>query len=84
MMTFKGETVKTINSDENILITGFLDLVKDLFMLPIDNVSANTEKQFVDKTLTSGFAGATSQWLETEYDGVVRLILPNSRATHSG
>lgn len=36
-VTFKGETVEVSDSDGNILITGFLDPVKGLFLVPIND-----------------------------------------------
>ena len=36
-VTFKDETVEVSDSDGNVLITSFLDPVKDLFMVPIDD-----------------------------------------------
>ena len=66
-MTFKGETVDINNSEGDVLITGFLDPVKDLFMVPIDD---DAEQQRV----TSGFAGAAGQRVETEYKGIVRPL----------
>ena len=62
-VTFTGETVEVSDSDGNILITGFLDTVKNLFIVPIDD---NAEEQRVKKT--TGFAGATGQWIKTDYD----------------
>ena len=41
---FKEETVEISDNDGNILITGYLELVKILFMVPIDNISAVTEE----------------------------------------
>ena len=38
-VTFKGETVEVSDSDGNVLITGFLDPVKGLFMAPIDDLA---------------------------------------------
>ena len=49
-VTFKEEIVKIRDSDENILITGFLDPMKVLFIVPIDDVSADTKKQRVEKS----------------------------------
>ena len=57
-MTFKGETVKISNSEGDVLITGFLDPVKDLIMVPIDD---DAEQQRV----ASGFAGTASQRVKT-------------------
>ena len=72
-MTFKGETVEISDSNSDILITGYLDPVKDLFMVPIDGVVA--EKQRVEMLLTLGFSGAIRQRMETEYKGIVCPIL---------
>ena len=58
-VTFKGETVEISNSEGDVLITGFLDPAKDLFMVPIDD---DDEQQRV----TSGFAGAADQIVETD------------------
>ena len=63
-MTFKGETVEISNSEGDILVTGFLYPVKDLYMVPIDD---EDEQQRV----TSGFAGAIDQRVESEYKGIV-------------
>ena len=57
-MTFKGETVEISSSERDAFITGFLDLVNDLFMVPIDD---DAKQQRV----TSGFAGAAGQRVET-------------------
>ena len=67
-MTFKGETVEISDSNSDILITGYLDPVKDLFMVLIDGVVAKEQR------VASGFAGATGQRVETEYKGVIRPI----------
>ena len=53
-VTFKGETVKFSDSDGNILITGFLDPVKGLFLVPIDNRAV---EQRVKHQEPSRFAG---------------------------
>ena len=66
-VAFKEETVDISNSEGDVLITGFLDPVKDLFMVPIDD---EAEQQ----RMTSGFAGATGQRVETEYKGIVQPI----------
>ena len=71
-VTFKGETVEVSDSDGNVLITDFLDPVKGLFLVPIDDHAA---EQRVNKQETLMFAGSASQWIETDYNGVVRLIL---------
>ena len=55
-VTFKGETVEVNDSDGNIFITGFLDPVKDLFMVLIDN---RVKEQRVKES--SGFAGTACQ-----------------------
>ena len=47
--------------------------MKDLFIVPIDDCA---EEQRV--TESSGFAGTASQWIETDYEGVVRHILLTS------
>ena len=57
-VTFKGETVEISNREGDVLITGFLDPVKDLFMVPIGD---EAEQQRV----TSGFDGAVGQRVET-------------------
>ena len=54
-VTFKGETVEISDSDGNTHITGFLDPVKDLFMIPIDD---DAEEQRVKEPI--GFTGGTS------------------------
>ena len=75
-VTFKGETVEVSDSDSdgNVLITNFLDSMKDLFMVPVDyNVGEQRVKE------STGFAGATSQLIKTNYDGVVRPILLMSK-----
>ena len=71
---FRGETVEISNSDGNILITGFLDPVKDLFMIPIDD---NAEEQRVKEP--TGFTEATSHWIEPDNNGAVRPILLMSK-----
>ena len=75
IVTFKGETVEVSDSDGNILITGFLDPVKDLFMVPIDTCA---KEQRVKEKESPGFAGTTSQWIGTDYDVIVRPILLTS------
>ena len=67
-VTFKGETVEISNSEGEVLITGYLDPEKDLFMVPIDDDDVEPQR------VTSGFAGAASQIVEIEYDGTVRPI----------
>ena len=74
-VTFKGETVEVSDSDGNVLITGFLDPVEDLFMVPINDCA---EEQKVKEKESLGFSGTASQWIETDYDGVVRPILLTS------
>ena len=74
-VTFKRETVEISDSDGNIIITGYPNPVKDLFMVPINDVSSMVEYQKVNMSLTSGFTGATGQRVETGYDGVVSPIL---------
>ena len=75
IVTFKGGIVENSNNKGDILITGFLDPVKDLFMVPIDN---DAEQQRV----TSGFTGAASQRVETEYKDIVQpLHLTHQRNT---
>ena len=74
-VTFKGETVEVSDSDGNVLIKGFFNPVKDLFMVPIDD---RAEEQRMKEKESLGFAGTASQWIETDYDGVVRPILLTS------
>ena len=65
------------NSDGNILITGFWDPVRDLFIVPIND---HAEEQRVKETTC--FVGATSQWIGTDYNGVVRpILLPSEQHT---
>ena len=71
-VTFKGQTVKVSNSNGNALITGFLDPVKYLFMVPINN---RAEKRKAREKESPMFAGTANQWIETNYNGVVRPIL---------
>ena len=68
-VTFKSETVEISNSEGEVLITGYLDPAKDLFMVPIDDDDVEPQR------VTSGFAGAAAQKVETKYDGVIRPIL---------
>ena len=75
-VTFKGETVEISNSEGEVLITGYLDPAKDLFMVPIyDDDDAKPQR------VTSGFAGAAGQLVETEYNGIVRPILTPEQHT---
>ena len=76
IVTFKGETVEISNSEGDVLITGYLDPAKDLFMVPTDD-DDDVEPQRV----TLGFAGAAGQKVETEYDGGVRPILTPEQHT---
>ena len=71
-VTFKGETVDVSDNDGNILITGFLDPVKGLFLVPINN---HATEQRVKHRETSGFTSTARQCDETDYDGVVQPIL---------
>ena len=71
-ITFKGETVKVSDSDGNVLITGFLDQVKGLFLVSIDD---RATKRRVKEQKTSVFASTASQWIETNYNDVVQHIL---------
>ena len=73
-VTFKGEAFEISDSDGNILITGFLDPEKDLFVISIDN---DAKGQRVKEPV--GFAGATSYWIETDYNVIVRPILLTSK-----
>ena len=69
---FKGETVEVSDSDGNVLVTGFLNPVKGLFLVPIDDRAA---KQRVKEQETSMFTGTASQCIETDYNVIVRPIL---------
>ena len=72
-VTFKGETVEVSDSSSNVLITGFLDPMRDLFMVPIDDWAA---EQRVKET--TNFAGAAMKCIETDYNGIIRPILLTS------
>ena len=74
-VTFKGETVEVNDNDGNVLITGFIDPLKDLFRVSINNCA---EEQCVKEKESPMFAGTVSQWIETDYDGVVQSILLTS------
>ena len=74
-VTFKVETVEISNSEGDVLITGFLDPTKDLFMVPIDDDDGEQQR------VTLGFAWAVSQRAETEYNGIVRPILTPEQHT---
>ena len=56
-----------------VLFTGFLDPVRDLCMVPIDD---QAEEQRVKEK--NGFAGAAIKCIETDYNGVIQLILLTS------
>ena len=71
-VTFKGETVEVSDNDGNVLITGFLDPVKGLFLVPIDD---RATEQRVKEQETSMFAGTANQCIETDYNSIVRPIL---------
>ena len=74
-VTFQGETVEVSDSSDNVLITGFLDHVRDLFMVPIDDRAA--EQRVKEKT---NFAGAAmNNSIETDYNGIIRPILLTSK-----
>ena len=60
------------DSDGNVLITGFLDPVKGLFLVPIDD---RATEQRVKKQETSMFTGTANQCIETDFDGTVHPIL---------
>ena len=71
-VTFKGERVEVSDSDGNILITGFLDPVKGLFLVPIDD---RATEQRVKHREPSMFAGTARHCIETDFNGVVQPIL---------
>ena len=52
-VTFKGGTVNVSDDDGNILITGFLDPINGLFLVPLDD---RTEEQRVKSRQPSMFA----------------------------
>ena len=71
-VTFKGETVEVSDSDGNILITGFLDPIKGLFLVPIDD---RATEQRAKRREPSMFAGNARHSMEIDYDGIVEPIL---------
>ena len=60
------------DSDGNIPIIGFLDPVKGLFLVPIDD---RATEQRVKHREPSRFAGTARQYTETDYDWVIQPIL---------
>ena len=74
-MTFKGKIVEISNSEGEVLITGYLDSAKDLFMVPIDDDDVEQQR------VASGFAGTVGQRVETEYNGIVQPILTPEQHT---
>ena len=60
------------DSDGNVLITGFLDPAKGLFLVSIND---RTMEQRVKKQGPSMFTGTANQCIETDFNGIVRLIL---------
>ena len=78
-VTFKGETVEVSDSDGNILITGFLDPIKGLFMVPIDDRTDRTTDQRVKHQEPTMFAslvpGTAQHSMKIDYGDVVEPIL---------
>ena len=71
-MKFESEIVEVSNREGNILITGYLDLVKKLFMVPCN--SEATEEQRVQRMQIKGFAGVAEQRVETKYKEIMQLV----------
>ena len=71
-MKFEGKTVEVSDMDSTILITGYLDPVKNLFVVTCGSEAA--EKQKVQRMLMKGFASVAGRRVETEYKRIVRPI----------
>lgn len=64
---YKGETVEVSDKDSNILITDFLDPVKNLFMVSINGVAEEQQRM-------NSIARFSVQRVDTKYRGTIQSM----------